>query len=92
MKFSLLLIILISGLATLTACMSRPTYVSFRHDTQVPADDVFRRGDPAAVKWTGNIEQGSVCELKSRKADVMYVLCPIAIDASRVDVVKPPSE
>ena len=79
-------------LVGLEACVSRPAYVSFRYDTQVPADDVFRRGDPSAVKWTGTIKEGSLCQLSNRKGDVMYVSCPIAIDASRVRIVEPEAE
>jgi hypothetical protein len=67
--------------------MRSPKFVRFEQDVLIPKDDVFRHEASVVPVWRGHIESGSSCVYQGRKADIVYVTCPVAIDARETKVV-----
>ena len=84
-------VILLSAVGTsgCTMFMQTPKFVRFEQPVVVPADDAFRGDRDVQPTWQGRIEAGSTCVYQGRKADVVYVSCPIAIDLRETKVLLP---
>lgn len=72
-----------------TMFMHAPRFVRLEQPVVVPADDAFRGDGDAPPSWKGRIEAGSTCIYQGRKADIVYISCPLAIDVRETKVILP---
>jgi len=82
--------ILLLGAAGCTMFMRTPKFVEFEQAVVLPADDVFRRDvEDVQPVWRGRIEAGSMCVYEGRKADIVYINCPVALDLRETEITLP---
>jgi hypothetical protein len=77
------------GASGCTMFMRPPQIVQFKDAVVVPSDDVFLHDGGVGPVWMGRIEPGSECVYQCRKADCVYIACPIAVDATKTKMVLP---